>query len=382
MAIYLDNAATTKPKNEVIEAMLPYITDTWYNPSSLYSPATEVKKKIEEARKTVGNIINAKPNEIFFTSGGSESNCLAIQGFIKNCFFDDKRPVIITSAIEHKSILECTKNVDADVYHLEVNADGFVDIDTLEALLRYQEDSDKILVSIQFANNEIGTVQRVKKIGELAHKYNAIFHTDAVQAFGNIRINVQEMNIDMLSASGHKIGTPKGVGFLYKKEDINIQPIIYGTQMDGLRGGTENVPYIIGMAKAVELSDIGRSDFSKIADMSSKRSYFMNVLKSRFDCKINGSEDYRLSNNISVTFPQNITGEALLYMLDMSDIYVSTSSACNAHSIEPSYVLKAIGLTNEEAMRTIRITLSEDITYKDIETVINEIDKCIKIINT
>lgn len=374
--IYLDNAATTKPKKEVIESMMPYFCNKWHNPSSLYKEGYNVKEDIERARRVVGNFIGANSNEIYFTSGGSESNCWVIQGFINHCKHKNKTAVIITSLIEHKSIMECVKNMDVNTYYIGVDEKGFVDVESLEKILgSINTETREVLVSLQFANNEIGTIQPIKKIAEIVHKYNAVFHTDAVQAMGQIPINVKEFGIDMLSASGHKIGTPKGVGILYKKSNVEIDPLIYGSQMDSMRGGTENVPYIIGMAKAVEL--YGSND---LKELYNKRNYFIARLIEEFKCILNGSLSNRLPNNISVTFPQNITGEALLYTLDMCGIEIGVGSACNSHNIEPSYVLKTIGLDDEKAMKTIRITLPNDITYKDINNTIEEIKKSIKLI--
>jgi cysteine desulfurase len=383
--IYLDNASTTKPRKEVLNIMKPYFDLFWYNPSSLYAPSVTIKKQIEKARETVGNFIGANGNEIYFTSGGSESNCWAIQGFVNECWSKGRHPIIITSTIEHKSILDCVENAQSGIDFINVDNKGFVNIDSLKKILskllaaRKSEilDSD-VLVSIQYANNEIGTIQNIKDIATIAHEYGALFHTDAVQAFGQIPINVKELGVDMLSASGHKIGTPKGIGFLYKKSNVNIKPLIYGSQMDGMRGGTENVPYIIGMAKAVEL--ISREH--RLEDelkMSINKNYFINRLKS-MGCMLNGSLECRLNNNINITLPQNVTGESLVYALDTSQIYVATGSACNSHSIEPSHVLKAIGLTDEESMRTLRLTLSIDINEGDIDKVIEELEKAIKII--
>lgn len=380
--IYLDNAATTKPKKEVIDAMMPYLKVFWHNPSSLYKPSTFVKHEVEKARDTVAKFIGANSNEIFFTSGGSESNCWAIQGFVKQCKVEKKHPIVITSVIEHKSILDCVEDITA--HFINVDNKGLVNINELKELLEkiseyniHSNVENKVLVSIQYANNEIGTIQQIEEISELVHKYDGIFHTDAVQAFGQLPIHVEESGIDMLSASGHKIGTPKGIGILYKKNGINIRPIIYGSQMDGMRGGTENVPYIIAMAKAVNLLDVSEEYRLK---MSNIRNYFMNMLMSKIGCKINGSTFFRLPNNINVTFPKNITGEALLYILEMCSIFISTGSACNSHSNEPSHVLKAIGLSDEESMKTIRISLSEDITNEQIDNVICEMEKQIKLL--
>ena len=372
--IYLDEAATTKPKQEVIEAMMPYLTEQFYNPSALYSGANKVKKDIENAKKTIGDFINADSNDIYFTSGGSEANCWAIQGFINYCNRKGIEPTIITSVIEHKSILSCVDNMNIDVHYIGVDHKGFIDMVALENVLEYvtcNNKYSKTLVTIQHANNEIGTIQRVKDIANIVHKYNAVFHTDAVQSFGHVPIDVKELDVDMMSASGHKISAPKGIGFLYKKNEIKIDPLVYGSQMNGLRGGTENVPYIMGMSRAVELvENVTKYQFR----MNFLRSHFIEQLE-LLGCKINGSLIERLYNNINVTFDQNIIGESLVYLLDMSEIMVSTGSACNSKSIEPSYVLKAIGLSDEDAAKTIRITLPDNITTDKIDKVISELKK-------
>lgn len=375
--IYLDAAATTKPNQKVIDAMMPYFYEKWHNPSSLYGASNSIKRDIERARDVVGHFIGAKRNEIFFTSGGSESNCWVIQGFINQCLIENETPFVITSAIEHKSIISCIDNMVLNASIIGVDNEGYIDMEKLEnSLLFASEINCKILVSIQFANNEIGTIQHIKEIAQLVHRYNALFHTDAVQAFGQIDINVKDLDVDMLSASGHKIGTPKGVGFLYKKNGIEIQPLIYGSQMDGMRGGTENVPYIIGITKAVELIQEDEEYELRTVIL---RNNFIAQLKA-LGCRVNGSLDDRLPNNINITFPHNISGESLIYMLDMSGIYVSAGSACNSRSIEPSYVLKAIGMSDEDADKTIRITLPTDITMTEIDRVVCEIEKSIKLI--
>lgn len=378
MNVYLDNAATTKVKKEVMEAMLPYFTEQYYNPSSLYGSAAKIKEDIEGARKIVGDFIKAAGDEIYFTSSGSESNCWAISGFCHYWNALDIQPTIITSTIEHKSILECVKNMIADVYYVDVDRNGLIKLDTLSDILNdVSLWGSPLLCSFQLANSEIGTVQNIAKISNVIRQHGGLLHVDAVQAFGQIPIDVDKMGIDMLSVSGHKIGCPKGTGFLYIRKDTAISPIIYGSQMDGKRGGTENVPYIMGMAKAVELCDMNETKMMRLYD---KRDYFADNLIENFGCKVNGLSYNRLPNNINVTFPQNITAEALLYTLDLSGIQVSVGSACNSHSIEPSYVLKAIGLSDEQAMKTIRITLSDATTYKDIDMVIDEIKKSIKLI--
>lgn len=378
--IYLDYAATTKPRQEVVEAMMPYFIEQWYNPSSLHSNAAKIKQDVEKARKIVGNFIGANGNEIYFTSGGSESNCWAISGFCHYWNVLNIRPVIITSIIEHKSILECVKNMIADVYYVDVDDNGLIKLDVLSDILNDISLLNlPLLCSFQLANNEIGTIQDIKKISNMIRCFGGYLHADCVQAFGQIPIDVDEMGIDMLSASGHKIGCPKGIGFLYIRDGTTISPMIYGSQMNSMRGGTENVPYIIGLSKALEFCDVSDKNVKEMCD---KRDFFIESLESKFGCKLNGHPTERLPNNINVTFSQNITGESLLYMLDISGVAISTGSACNSKSIEPSHVLKAIGLSNEDAMKTIRITLSDDTLYKNILDVIEEIDKSIKLIES
>lgn len=375
--IYLDNSATTKPKKEVVDAMLPYFYDKWHNPSSLYSPSKEVKKDIENVRKKVAETINAKPNEIFFTSSGSESNSLAIQGLLNNLLnkFNCDNVNVVTSKLEHKSILEHFKHFPCVSHHtLSNDIKGVVNIDDISLL----DNNFLYLISVQYANNEIGTIQDIKKLSK--YKKRLCFtHTDAVQIFGHMPINVKNLNVDMLSASGHKIGTPKGIGFVYIKEDVQkyITPIICGTQENGIRGGTENVPYIIGLGKAIDLISYDNTDLIK------KRKYFeQELIKIGF--KINGA-DNKLPNNISATYkspPINFTNEALIYFLDMFGIYISSGSACNSNEIKPSYVLKAIGLTDNEIMKTIRITLPPEITKEEIDYVIDKIKKAIDVMKS
>ena len=379
--IYLDNAATsgyTSVDDIIIDTITTAMRDSWQNPSSLY--AASVKEKINRCRANVAKFINAQTDEIYFTSGASESNNMAIRGWVDDKLIDTLQFVnIITTPIEHKSILEAVKNeaLGARIYYCDVDKFGIVDCKSLEQLLIACR-LKPTLVSVCMANNEIGTIQNIKKISSLVHKHGGVLHVDATQAFGHIPINVEDLSIDMLSASGHKLSPVlRNIGFLYKKNDINIRPLIYGSQENGLRGGTEYTYGIIGLNKALEYCDI---NYDKIEFMCDQRDYFINLLIKRFGCKLNGSYDFRLPNNINVTFPQNITGESLLYMLDLGGIKVSAGSACNASSIEPSHVLKAIGLSDEEAMRTIRISISDDTTYKDVNDVVEEIDKCIKII--
>ena len=382
--MYLDNASTTPVKPEVIDAMMPWLQDKWHNPSSLYSDATYAKIAIDNARKTIADFIHAKPSEIYFTSGGSESNCWAIQGFANSRLAKHRVPIVITTNIEHKSIMECVKNLPiAATYFLNVDSSGLVDIDELEDIIKELvengTDPDDILVSIQYANNEIGTIQEIRLISDMVHKYDCVLHTDAVQAFGQNDIDVVAKGIDMMSASAHKIGGAKGTGFLYIRNGIEIKPLIYGSQMNGMRGGTENVAGIVGMAKAVELASCKLSQ--RIAHISMIRDYFIRLFDD-INCKINGSEVYRLPNNINVMLPYDINGETLLYSLDVDDIQIGTGSACNSRSIEPSHVLKAIGLTDDEASRCIRITIGDDFTEQDADHVAEAIEKSLKVLKS
>lgn len=387
MQLYLDSAATAKPNKEVLEAVMPYLTDNFYNPSSIYSNGVRVRRAIDNARESIAGFINADTDEIFFTSGSSESNCWAIQGYLLAGVMDISTTSIVTTKIEHKSIMECVDAMErfgnctyyCDVTYLDVDKDGFVNMEQLESVFKDREEPDyyDIFVSIQLANNEVGTIQNIKAISDVIHKYGGVLHVDATQAFGQIPIDVKAMGIDMLSASAHKLeGGFKGVGLLYKKKDIEIQPIIYGSQNARLRGGTENVAGIVGFAKAVELASEEMED--KLA-LSVKRDYFINEL-TRNGCKLNGTSVHRLPNNINVMLPEGIGSEELLYMLDLDDIQCSVGSACNSHSKKPSYVLKALGLTDEEAARSVRFTISSDITYEAIDYVVEKVVKIMKII--
>lgn len=381
--VYLDAASTAKYTSIddiIVDTMITAMKDSWMNPSSLY--AAGVKDKINKCRENIAKFIGAKPEEIIFTSGASESNNMAIKGWDDEIWLTTyKKSNIITTPIEHKSILELLENgnLGSAVHYCCVSEFGNVDYESLESLLkRCYSKSEPVFVSIQMANNEIGTWQDIRNISKLVHKYNGILHTDATQCFGHIDIDVENLGIDMMSCSGHKISPVlRGIGFLYKRNGVNIQPLVYGAQENGLRGGTENTYGIIGLNKALEYCDISND---KIDEMCEKRDYLIDVLEYKFGCVLNGDSWNRLPNNINVTFPQNITAESLLYMLDLSGIKVSVGSACNSKSIEPSYVLKAIYLTDQEAMRTVRFTLSEDTTYEDIRYTIEEIDKAIKLI--
>ena len=390
--VYLDNAGTTKVRPEVVDAMMPYLTEHYYNPSSLYSDSVKVANAINDSRRIIADFIGANSDEVFFTSGSSESNCTAIEGFVfggvasrrnQEAFHDGsdfEDLAIITTTIEHKSIMKCVDNMEdlgCYVEYVNVDENGFVDVDDLTMTLN-EYDCCNMLVSIQLANNEIGVIQYINSISKIVHEHGGILHVDATQAFAQIPIDVDDMEIDMLSASAHKIGGPKGTGVLYKRRGINIEPIIYGSQMNGFRGGTENVAGIVGMAKAVELAS---NEIREKSNLSERRDYFIDKLRS-IGCTLNGPAEPRLPNNVSVQLPSGVGGEEMLYMLDLGGIMVSTGSACNSHSKEPSYVLKAIGLSDEESARTIRITISDEITYDIIDKVICEIDKNIKLIKS
>lgn len=376
--VYLDSAATAKHSmtddiiiNEITNAM----SEHWQNPSSLY--ATKVKEKINKCRTNIAKFINAKSDEIYFTNGASESNNWAIRGWVDKNVNSCSMVNIITTPIEHKSILEAVKNpnLGACTRYCNVDEYGLINYMHLKKLLSFRE-GEPILVSIGMANNEIGVVQNIEEISDLVHSYGGILHIDATQAFGHIPIDVNKLGVDMMSISAHKISPVlKGIGFLYIKKGINIQPLIYGAQENGYRGGTENTFGIVGLSKAIEYCDISQE---KINDMCKKRNYFIELLEQKFKCRLNGSR-HRLPNNINVVFPQNITGESLLYTLDMSDILMSSGSACNSKSIEPSHVLKAIGVSDYDAMKSVRFTLPKDITYEEIDYVVDEIDKAIRI---
>ena len=380
--IYLDAAATsnkTQFDEAIINAMTEAMREYWQNPNSLY--ASKVRAKVDECRKNIAKTINAEPDEIYFTSGASESNNWAIRGFAD--YHLGIRPCVITTRMEHKSIdnlvYSDALNMDADTYYCENDIYGLVEYDSLGDFIRMCKDNPT-LVSICMANNEIGSIQDVISISKLVHRYNGVLHIDATQAYCKMPIDVKLMGIDMMSVSGHKLSpTLRGIGFLYKKNGVGIEPLIYGAQEQGLRGGTENVAGIVGLNEALKHCAYNKD---KAKSVELKRDYLIDRLKTEFSCKLNGHERHRLYNNINVTFPQNITGEALLYMLDMSDIKIATGSACNSTSVAPSHVLEAIGLNDEQAMRTIRISIDENTTWDEINKFIEELRKAIEIIES
>lgn len=359
--IYLDNAATTQMKKEVLDAMMPYFRDLYENPSASYDSAKVIKKTIEQAREQVANLIHCKPSEVFFTSGGTESDNWAINMIAEN--YSNKGRHIITTAIEHHAVLHTTKRLEEngfEVTYVGVDEKGMIDLEQLENSIR----PDTILVSVMTANNEIGTIQPIKEIGKIARKNKVIFHTDAVQAYGHIPIDVSKMKIDMLSASGHKIFGPKGIGVLFIKGGIKTSSFMQGGgQEKGYRPGTYNVPAIVGMGKASEMAmeTIDRNTEKYIRD------YFLNRLIDEIPlCYLNGDDKERLPNNINVRF-EYVDAEVLLVLLNQHGICASVGSACTTGQVESSHVLTAIGLTNVQASESVRLTISENTTREEID---------------
>lgn len=371
--IYLDNAATTKTAPEVVEAMLPYFSEYYGNASTIYALGNESKKAITQARETIAESISAKPEEIYFTAGGSESDNWAIKATAEA--YAAKGKHIITTKIEHHAVLHTCEYLEKhgfEVTYLSVDRDGLVDLKELEEAVR----PDTILISVMFANNEIGTIEPVREIGAIARAHGILFHTDAVQAFGQVPINVDELNIDMLSASGHKLNGPKGIGFLYIRKGIKIRSFVHGgAQERSRRAGTENIPGIVGLGAAVERAM--RIMEEKTVKEIQLRDYLIGrVLEEIPYCWLNGHRDRRLPNNANISFSY-IEGESMLIMLDMKGICASSGSACTSGSLDPSHVLLAIGLKHEEAHGSLRLTLSEETTKEDIDFVVDELKKIV-----
>lgn len=371
--IYLDHAATTAVHPDVLKEMLPYFTDRFGNPSSVYGFAANNKNKLTEARETIAGALGAKPEEIYFTAGGSESDNWALKCTAEA--YGVHGGHIITTKIEHHAILHTCKylqNRGYDVTYLDVDENGLVDLNTLEAAIR----PDTFLISIMFANNEIGTIEPIKEIGEIAHRHGILFHTDAVQAFGQIPIHVDEMNIDMLSASGHKFNGPKGIGFLYIKKGLKLKSFIHGGQQEReRRAGTENVPGIVGIAKACE---IAMAEMEKRMKKETElRDYLIErILKEIPYTRLNGHSKKRLPNNVNISF-QFVEGESILIMLDMAGICASSGSACTSGSVDPSHVLLAIGLPHEIAHGSLRLTIGYENTKEEMDTVVDNLKRII-----
>ena len=365
--IYLDNAATTKTASEVVEAMLPYFTEKYGNPSSVYSFASGNKEAISEQRDVIAEALGAKGNEIYFTAGGSESDNWALKAAAEA--YGDKGNHIITTKIEHHAILHTAEYLEKrgfEVTYLDVDEDGKVSLEDLKKAIR----PSTILISVMYANNEIWTIQPIREIGEIAHENGILFHTDAVQAFGQVPIQVDECHIDMLSASGHKLNGPKGIGFLYIRRGVKIRSFVHGgAQERKRRAGTENVPGIIGLGTAVRraaatMEERGKKE-SRLRDHMISR-----IMEEIPYCRLNGHKADRLPNNVNVSF-QFVEGESLLIMLDGKGICASSGSACTSGSLDPSHVLLAIGLPHEIAHGSLRMTLGEETTEEEIDYVVD-----------
>ncbi len=372
--IYLDNAATTAVRPEVFDAMRPYFLEEFANPSSVYTFAQRSARAVEDARSQIADMLHAKSSEIYFTAGGSEADNWAIKVIAE--VRKEKGKHIITSKIEHHAVLHTCEYLEKQGYevtYLDVDENGLISLEELKQSIR----PDTILISIMFANNEIGTIEPVAEIGKIAREHGIVFHTDAVQAFAHIPIDVEEMNIDALSASGHKFNGPKGVGFLYLRNNIKIQPLIHGgAQERGRRAGTINTSGIVGMGKAAELAK--KEMNTRIEKETQVRDYLIQKIKDNIPhVKLNGDEKKRLPNNVNVSF-RFVEGESLLLMLDRAGIYGSSGSACTSGSLAPSHVLLAIGLPHEIAHGSLRLTLSEETTKEDADYVVEHLQSIIE----
>ena len=372
--IYLDNAATTKTAPEVVDAMLPYFSEYYGNASTIYSLGAESKKAMDHARQTIADSLGAKPEEIYFTAGGSESDNWALKATAEA--YASKGKHIITTKIEHHAILHTCEYLEKrgfEITYLNVDRDGLISLDELKAAIR----PDTILISVMFANNEIGTIEPIAEIGEIAKEHGVLFHTDAVQAYAQVPINVDEMHIDMLSASGHKLNGPKGIGFLYIRKGVKIRSFVHGgAQERSRRAGTENIPGIVGLGAAVERAM--RIMDSKTRKEIELRDYLIGRLENEIPhCWLNGHRTKRLPNNINFSF-LFIEGESMLIMLDMKGICASSGSACTSGSLDPSHVLLAIGLKHEEAHGSLRLTLSEESTKEEMDIVAEEVKKIVQ----
>lgn len=371
--IYLDHAATTAARPEVVEAMLPYFTENFGNPSSVYTFSQKNKAVITQCRETIAKSLSAKSNEIYFTAGGSESDNWALKATAEA--YASKGKHIITTKIEHHAILHTAQYLESkgfEVTYLDVDENGVVKLDQLRQAIR----PDTILISVMFANNEIGTIQPIKEIGELAKEHGIVFHTDAVQAYGQLPIDVDEYHIDMLSASGHKLNGPKGIGFLYIRTGLKLRSFIHGgAQERSRRAGTENVTGIVGLAKAVEIA------FDTMKERNKKECELRDHLIDRIlaevpYARLNGHRTDRLPNNVNISF-QFIEGESLLIMLDMAGICGSSGSACTSGSLDPSHVLLAIGLPHEIAHGSLRLTLGDENTMDEMDFVVDQIKEIV-----
>lgn len=372
--VYLDNAATTKMAPEVLDAMLPYLTDSYGNPSSIYSFASENKRAVDEQREIIAKTIGAKSNEIYFTAGGTESDNWALKATAEA--YKQKGNHIITTKIEHHAILHTCEYLEKqgfEITYINVDEDGIVKLDELKKAIR----PTTILISIMYANNEIGSIQPIQEIGEIAKEHKVLFHTDAVQAMGQVKIDVNSCHIDMLSASGHKIYGPKGIGFLYIRTGLKLRSFIHGgAQERKRRAGTENVPGIVGLGKAIQLS-VDTFEERMKQERELRDYYIERVLSEIPNTRLNGHPTKRLANNTNISF-RFIEGEALLIRLDMDGICGSSGSACTSGSLDPSHVLLAIGLPHEIAHGSLRLTLSAETTKEEIDYTIEKLKNIVQ----
>lgn len=367
--IYLDNAATTRTAPEVVEAMLPFFSENYGNASSIYTLGSVSKKALNQARRTLAEYLGAKQEEIYFTAGGSEADNWALKAAAEA--YAEKGKHIITTRIEHHAVLHTCEYLEKQGYevtYVGVDENGIVKLEELKAAIR----PDTILISVMYANNEIGTLQPIKEIGQIAHESGILFHTDAVQAFGQLPINVDELHIDMLSASAHKVNGPKGVGCLYIRSGLKLRNLIHGgAQERSRRAGTENIPGIVGFGKAIERAV--RIMPEKTQKEIELRDYLIDQIYEKIPyCRLNGDCSRRLPGNVNFSF-QFIEGESLLIMLDMKGICGSSGSACTSGSLDPSHVLLALGMPHELAHGSLRLTLSEENTREEMDTVVEAI---------
>lgn len=365
--VYFDNAATTKLDDEVLSTMMPYLKDVYGNASAIYKLGKEARRAVEASRESIAKIINCKPNEIYFTAGGSESDNTAIKGIARA--YKNKGNHIITSKIEHPAVMDSCKELEKEgfeVSYISVNDKGVIDIEELKKAIK----PSTILISVMFANNEIGTIEPIAEIGKIAKEHKIIFHTDAVQAVGSLKIDVQELNVDSLSLSGHKFYGPKGIGALYIRNGVNFNKYISGGHQErNKRAGTENVAGIVGIGKAIELA------YSKLDEHNEKikylRDYYESSIKEKIPyIKINGDGENRLPGNSNISF-RFIEGEGLLLNLDLRGICASSGSACTSGSLDPSHVLLAIGLPHEIAHGSLRISIGKFNTKEEIDYLID-----------
>ncbi len=373
--IYLDNAATTRTAPEVVEAMLPYFSEHYGNPSSIYALAGESREGTDRARAQIAAVLNAEAKDIYFTAGGTEADNWALKAAFEA--YRDKGNHIITTKIEHHAILHTCEYLEkqrgAKITYLDVDENGVVKLEDLEAAIT----PETILISVMFANNEIGTIQPIREIGAIAREHGILFHTDAVQAFGQVPIDVKEMGIDMLSSSAHKINGPKGIGFLYIRKGLKLRSFIHGgAQERKRRAGTENVPGIVGYGAAAKRAAETMEERAE-KEISLRDHMIRRILAEVPYSRLNGHPEKRLPNNVNVCF-QFVEGESLLILLDMAGICASSGSACTSGSLDPSHVLLAIGLPHEIAHGSLRLTLGEESTLEEVNYTVDKIKEIVE----